>query len=210
MIAPLLRSVLLSIGMKFFDLIGDLRDQPIIQLAAGRNLLEQGPVSKAYHFEEPVDGGSLPVQVQLASAIPGNGANRKIERWRRPAVERQFCVQRGMAFVRTRKVEIVVMDGSLEFPGAIAGQEYVRRMRIYPARGFAGARTPGVSRKATASACCSVSPIGPADAVICGLCLTDLDLATACRHVLVLGQRHGQDAILELGGDPVLIDITRQ
>src|SRR3546814_4346557 len=60
-----------------------------------------------------------------------------IERWRRPAVERQFCVQRGMAFVRTRKVEIVVMDGSLEFPGAIAGQEYVRRMRIYPARGFA-------------------------------------------------------------------------
>src|SRR3546814_3687425 len=95
--------------MKCFDLIGELRDQPIIQLAAGRNLLEQGPVSKAYHFEEPVDGVSLPVQVQLASAIPGNGANRKIERWRRPAVERQFCVQRGMAFVRTRKVGIVVM-----------------------------------------------------------------------------------------------------
>src|SRR3546814_15123025 len=102
--------------MKCFDLIGELCDQPIIQLAAGGNFLEQGPVSKAYHFEEPVDGVSLPVQVQLASAIPGNGANRKIERWRRPAVERQFCVQRGMTFVRTHKVEIVVMDGSLELP----------------------------------------------------------------------------------------------
>src|SRR3546814_126237 len=123
--------------MKCFDLIGELCDQPIIQLAAGGNFLEQGPVSKAYHFEEPVDGVSLPVQVQLASAIPGNGANRKIERWRRPAVERQFCVQRGMTFVRTRKVEIVVIDGSLELPGAIAGQEYVRRMCIDPARGFA-------------------------------------------------------------------------
>src|SRR3546814_20855584 len=42
-----------------------------------------------------------------------------------------------MTFVRTRKVEIVVMDGSLELPGAIAGQEYVRRMCIDPARGFA-------------------------------------------------------------------------
>src|SRR3546814_8661160 len=49
-----------------------------------------------------------------------------------------------------------------------------------------GARAPGVSRKVTTSACCSVSPTGPADAVICGLCLADLDLATACRHVLVL------------------------
>src|SRR3546814_10481421 len=78
MIAPLLRAVLLSIVMKCFDLIGELCDQPIIQLAAGGNFLEQGPVSKAYHFEEPVDGVSLPVQVQLASAIPGNGANRKI------------------------------------------------------------------------------------------------------------------------------------
>src|SRR3546814_2959147 len=110
------RAVLLSIVMKCFDLIGELCDQPIIQLAAGGNFLEQGPVRKAYHFEEPVDGVSLPVQVQLASAIPGNGANRKIQRWRRPAVERQFFVQGGMTFVRPRKVEIVVMDGSLELP----------------------------------------------------------------------------------------------
>ena len=105
-------------------------------IAAGQTV-EQSVLIEAGHFDDPVHGLAGSPEREGSVRPADNGHDAAVERWRCAAVDADLGLAHRLAPRRGGKVQVVVLDGSLQFPGSPAGQEHDRCVRIDSLDGFA-------------------------------------------------------------------------
>ena len=104
--------------------------RPEVELAPRGQAIEQRVLVEARHLDHPLHRLARAAQRERSVTLAGNGDHSVVERRRRAPVDAHLRLAQLPAAIRVAEVQVVVADGALELPGAVAGEEHDRRVGL--------------------------------------------------------------------------------
>ncbi len=110
--------------------------------------IEEAALIETRHLHQPVDRRAGAADRQLSVRLPRDGGDATIEGRSYAPIDAHFCLAHGAPVSGGRVIEIVVANGPLQLPGALARKEHHRGVRVDPldrgagVGGWASSETP--------------------------------------------------------------------
>ena len=108
----------------------DLRRSKDFLSTTGAEVVERLGFIETAHFHRPLDALAETCELQCAVTLPRNGNYAKIKPGRKNTVDFKLRLAGCLAERQRGEIEKRIANGALDFEGAIAAQEYHRRMSI--------------------------------------------------------------------------------